>query len=131
MLYKIGQTVVCVRFVAGTADRDLILNTIGKVTEVHEADYPSNAQYTVEFPAWVGTVGAKDIDSVPYRLARLAQGRASLQRGCQTARAVGDSQWAVDHREALEEYERLIEALKAVATPDELRDARDITNASI
>jgi len=68
---------------------------------------------------------------LPDRLARLAAGRANLQRGCETARACGDSEWAYQNRDALDEYDREITALLALATPAEIREAREITNAPI
>lgn len=66
-----------------------------------------------------------------YQLAKLVVGRASLQNGCFTAIACGDSEWSHRNLDSLEWHDQEITKLKDQATKSELIEAREITNATI
>jgi hypothetical protein len=65
------------------------------------------------------------------RIAKLAVARSRMQHAFNTARAVGDSQYIWDRREAFDTIDRCLEAIVKCAPQATLDEVRDITNAPI
>jgi hypothetical protein len=69
--------------------------------------------------------------SLPEKLAKAAYGRANLQKGMETALACGDWKWVRDNADAEKLYNETITSLKSIATPAQLAEAKNLTNALI
>ena len=62
---------------------------------------------------------------------KYAVSRANHIRAIESARGCDDREWLEDNRNVLPEYDSKMNELLAVATPEQIRQAKDRTNAPI